>query len=88
MAQVSKLTPSQKQQLPLVLGETDDAARMIEVLESRPGQCPHCGDSAAKRGPSDEQEPVLMARNRSGAMADFILERADKAHAVTAQTPE
>lgn len=47
----------------------------------------HRGGSAAKRGLSDEQEPVLVARDRSGATADFILERADKAHTVAALAP-
>jgi transposase-like protein len=44
----------------------------------------HRGGSAAKRGLSDEQEPVLVARDRSGATADFILERSDKAHTAEA----
>lgn len=204
LAQASKLTPSQKQQLLSVLSETNEAARVVEVLESRPAQCPHCsseqvvghghasglrryrcrgcgktfnaltgtplarlrhkgkweqqaqvlreglsvhqsaatlavapstafrwrhrflqltqgvkarllqgvveadetyflrsskgqcvqgrkarhrGGSAAKRGLSDEQEPVLVARDRSGATADFILERADKAHTAAALAP-
>lgn len=204
LAQATKLTPSQKRQLLSVLSETDEAARVVEVLESRPAQCPHCrseqlvrhghasglrryrcrgcgktfnaltgtplarlrhkgkweqqaqvlreglsvhqsaatlvvapstafrwrhrflrltqgvkaqllqgvveadetyflrsskgqcvqgrkarhrGGSAAKRGLSDEQEPVLVARDRSGATADFILERADKAHTVAALAP-
>lgn len=47
----------------------------------------HRGGSAAKRGLSDEQEPVLVARDRSGATADFILERSDKAHTVKALAP-
>ncbi|MBV8124613.1 MAG: IS1595 family transposase [Paucibacter sp.] len=47
----------------------------------------HRGGSAAKRGLSEEQEPVLVARDRSGATADFILERSDKAHTVAALTP-
>lgn len=44
----------------------------------------HSGGSAAKRGLSEEQEPVLVARDRSGATADFILERSDKAHTAEA----
>jgi len=204
LTQASKLTPSQKRQLLSVLSETDEAARVLEVLESRPVQCPHCssarlvrhghasglrryrcrgcgktfnaltgtplahlrhkgkweqqaqvlreglsvhqsaaalavapstafrwrhrflqlaqgvkarvlqgvveadetyflrsskgqcvqerkarhrGGSAAKRGLSDEQQPVLVARDRSGATADFILERADQAHTVAALAP-
>jgi transposase-like protein len=47
----------------------------------------HRGGSAAKRGLSDEQEPVLVARDRSGATADFILERANKVHVVAALAP-
>lgn len=47
----------------------------------------HRGGSAAKRGLSDEQEPVLVARDRSGATADFILERANKAQTVAALAP-
>lgn len=38
------------------------------------------GGSAAKRGLSDEQVPVLVARDRTGATTDFILPVADKAH--------
>lgn len=45
------------------------------------------GGSAAKRGLSEEQEPVLVARDRSGATADFILQRADKAQTVAALAP-
>lgn len=44
----------------------------------------HRGGSAAKRGLSEEQEPVLVVRDRSGATADFILQRADKAQTVAA----
>jgi transposase-like protein len=47
----------------------------------------HRGGSAAKRGLSQEQEPVLVARDRSGATADFILERANKAQTVAALAP-
>ena len=36
LTQASKLTPSQKRQLLSVLSETDEAARVLEVLESRP----------------------------------------------------
>lgn len=45
------------------------------------------GGSGAKRGLSDEQEPVLVARDRSGATADFILERAGKAQTIAALAP-
>lgn len=47
----------------------------------------HRGGCAAKRGLSEEQEPVLVARDRSGATTDFILERADKAHTAAALAP-
>ena len=47
----------------------------------------HRGGSAAKRGLSEEQEPVLVTRDRSGATADFILERSDKAHTAQALAP-
>jgi transposase-like protein len=47
----------------------------------------HRGGSAAKRGLSDEQEPVLVARDRSGATADFILQRPDKLHTAQALAP-
>lgn len=47
----------------------------------------HRGGSAAKGGLSDEQEQVLVARDRSGATADFILERADKSRTVAALAP-
>lgn len=40
----------------------------------------HSGGSAAKRGLSEEQEPVLVARDGSGATADIVLERSNKAH--------
>ena len=45
------------------------------------------GGSAAKRGLSKEQVPVLVARDRTGATADFILDVADKAHTVAALGP-
>ena len=38
------------------------------------------GGKASKRGLSGEQVPVLVARDRSGSTADFILEIVDKAH--------
>lgn len=38
------------------------------------------GGKAAKRGLSAEQIPVLIARDRVGATADFVLPRADKKH--------
>jgi transposase-like protein len=45
------------------------------------------GGSAAKRGLSDEQVPVLVARDRAGSTTDFILEIADQAHTVAALGP-
>jgi transposase-like protein len=45
------------------------------------------GGSAAKRGLSDEQVPVLVARDRAGATTDFIMEVADKAHELAALAP-
>lgn len=45
------------------------------------------GGSAAKRGLSDEQVPVLVARDRSGSTTDFILAVADKAHELAALAP-
>lgn len=47
----------------------------------------HRGGSGAKRGLSDEQEPVLVARDRSGAAADFISHRAGKAQTIAVLTP-
>ncbi len=47
----------------------------------------HRGGSGAKRGLSDEQEPVLVARDRSGATADFILKRAGKAQTIAVLEP-
>ena len=38
------------------------------------------GGKASKRGLSCEQVPVLVARDRAGNTADFILEAVDKAH--------
>ena len=38
------------------------------------------GGKASKRGLSEEQTAVLICRDRAGNTADFILEKADKAH--------
>ena len=38
------------------------------------------GGKAAKRGLSEEQIPVLICRDRSGNMADFVVEKADQKH--------
>ena len=38
------------------------------------------GGKASKRGLSEEQTAVLICRDRTGHTADFILEKADKAH--------
>lgn len=38
----------------------------------------HRGGHAAKRGLSNEQVPILVARNRTGQTTDFILESANK----------
>ena len=43
---------------------------------SRPAR--HCGGSAAKRGLSDEQVPMLVVRNRAGQTADFGVPSANK----------
>ena len=62
-------------------------------LRSRKGQAVdkrkprHRGGRASKPGLSGEQEPVLVARDRSGATADFILEHANKACTVAALAP-
>ena len=45
------------------------------------------GGSAAKRGTSKEQVPVLVARDRSTATANFILDADSKACVVTALKP-
>lgn len=45
------------------------------------------GGKAAKRGLSKEQVPVLVARDRAGATADFVLEADSKANIVTALKP-
>jgi transposase-like protein len=45
------------------------------------------GGSAAKRGLSKEQVPVLVARDRSTATANIILEADSKAHLVAALKP-
>lgn len=42
------------------------------------------GGKAAKRGLSKEQIPVLVARDRAGSTADFILENDDKTHVAAA----
>lgn len=49
LEQASKLTPAQKQQLLWVLRQSDEAARVVEVLESRPASCPHCNCSRMVR---------------------------------------
>ena len=46
----------------------------------RPTPCAPTRGSAAKRGLSGEQMPILVLRDRSGQTADFVLERADTAH--------
>jgi transposase-like protein len=45
------------------------------------------GGKASKRGLSSEQVPVLVARDRAGSTADFILEADDSAHIVAALKP-
>lgn len=45
------------------------------------------GSSASKRGLSKEQVPVLVARDRSGSTADFILAADGKANIVAALKP-
>lgn len=45
------------------------------------------GGKAAKRGLSKEQVPVLVARDRAGATADFVLEADSKAHVVATLKP-
>ena len=45
------------------------------------------GGKASKRGASDEQVPVLVARDRAGGTADFVLEAANKQHIWSALTP-
>jgi transposase-like protein len=45
------------------------------------------GGSARQRGLSKEQVPVLVARDRSGSTADFILEADGKANVVAALKP-
>lgn len=45
------------------------------------------GGKATKRGLSDEQVPVLVVRDRSGATADFILEVDDSDHIVPRLRP-
>ena len=45
------------------------------------------GGKASKRGLSEEQSAVLICRDRTGNTADFILEKADKAHIGAALKP-
>lgn len=45
------------------------------------------GGKATKRGLSKELVPVLVARDRSGSTADFILEADDKTHVAAALKP-
>ena len=45
------------------------------------------GGKAKKRGVCGEQVPVLVARDRAGATADFILDVVDKEHVLAALKP-
>jgi len=72
------------------IAETDETY----FLRSCKGQRKHLdrpprkrGGMAGKRGLSDEQVPVLVARDRSGATADFILEVDDSDHIVQKLRP-
>ncbi|BCB26935.1 transposase [Sulfurimicrobium lacus] len=47
----------------------------------------HRGGKATKRGLSKEQVPVLVARDRAGSTADFVLEADDHAHVAAALKP-
>ena len=45
------------------------------------------GGRASKRGVGEKQIPVLVCRDRTGRTADFVLEKADKAHIGAALKP-
>lgn len=61
-----------------------DETYFLESFKGRKHDMPRAphqrGGKAAKRGLSAEQIPVLICRDRAGSTADFILEKADKAH--------
>ncbi len=64
------------------------------IMESKKGQRKAIGRAPRKRGgkakkpgTSKEHIPVLICRDREGNMADFVLEKADKAHIGAALKP-
>lgn len=78
-----------KAKLLLGIAEADETF----VLRSNKGQqglerkARRRGGKSSTRGTSDDHVPVLVARDRSGACTDFILNRADKAQLIAALTP-
>lgn len=72
------------------IAETDETFFLRSNKGQRKGlgQTPRKrGGKAAKRGLSKEQVPVLVARDRAGSTADFILEADDKTHVAAALKP-
>ena len=62
-----------------------DTRRVVELLsnlltDSLQAATAGTGSKASKRGLSEEQTAVLICRDRTGNTADFMLEKADKAH--------
>lgn len=49
LEQALKLIPAQKRQLLSVLSGAAEAARVVEVLETRPARCPHCSSELLVR---------------------------------------
>ena len=84
-----KLAQPVKAQALLGVAEADETY----FLHSNKGQslsgrkARHRGGKASKRGLSRELIPVLVARDRSGATADFVLSAASKAEIVAALQP-
>lgn len=56
-------------------------------LRSHKGQRKALDRKASKRGPSAERVPVLVARDRAGSTAEFLLEGIDKARVSAALKP-
>ena len=72
------------------IAETDELFVLRSLKGQRGGlnrQARKRGGKATQRGTSKEQVPVLVARDRSGATADFILDADDALHVAAALRP-
>jgi transposase-like protein len=51
LAEASKLTPTQRQELIWVLSDLDEAEQVVQTVQSRPQVCPHCqGERVVRNG--------------------------------------